>query len=147
MTFAPRRVRCGPVESVGGWRLKRYTVSHDGAPIDAQAFAGGLDLAHRALPPEACATGRPGIGFTIAHHGPTADYVIACWWDNHNELPTRVFVRAEGDEAWRPANDRESFCVWDLEIMWHERGAYVAHVLAAEAPDPDACLAVSWSWP
>lgn len=42
-------------------------------------------------------------------------------------MPTRVFLRDRGN--WRPARDGESFCVWDLEIMWHERCAYIRTML------------------
>jgi hypothetical protein len=54
--------------------------------------------------------------------------LIVCWWDRENELPTRIFIRAEGE--WRPASGGESFCVWDLRVMWWEREAYVHTMLA-----------------
>jgi hypothetical protein len=75
----------------------------------------------------AVAPGRPGLGFAILHRGRTGDYLILCWWDHENELPTRVWVRDES--GWRPARS-ESTCVWDLRVLWWEREAYVATVLA-----------------
>ena len=57
----------------------------------------------------------------------------------------RVVVR-HGDD-WRRAGPSESFCVWDLEVIAHERDAYVETVLAGpggsgaggylERPAPD----------
>jgi len=43
--------------------------------------------------------------------------------------------------GWRPANDSESVCVWDLEVLWRERQAYVATVLRPGGSDIEAYLA------
>ena len=76
------------------------------------------------------AEGRPGVGFVIAHQGQTANYTVLAWWDRENELPLRVFVdEAKNGDGWRPNEADESVCVWDLEILWKERQAYVDHVL------------------
>jgi hypothetical protein len=68
--------------------------------------------------------------FIIAHQGATGDDVVLAWWDHENELPVRVLVRRQG-EPWRAAEDTESVCVWDLEIFWHERQAWVETVLSS----------------
>lgn len=72
------------------------------------------------------------------HRGRDVDYVVQAWWDRENELPVRVYVRDDG--PWRAARNGESFCVWDLEIMNHERNAYVETVLSGEANGPEAYL-------
>ncbi len=94
---------------------------------------GGADVAivrDRARP--------PGVGSAIIHQGATAGYFLLSWWDNDNELPMRVFVR-EG-ERWRPARDSELFCVWDLEIIWHEREAFVRSMLTRGGGGVEAYL-------
>ncbi len=97
-------------------------------------------MAMAELPQPAQIVGRPGLGFLICHQGRTGDYTILCWWDRENELPIRVFVR--DDQGWRPARGSESVCVWDLEVIWHERCAYVESMLQAgvEAPVEAYCL-------
>ena len=101
------------------------------------AFEEGIALAARALPLPAVATGRPGAAFVVAHAGRSMLYVVLGWWDHENELPLRVWVRPAGEEGtWRPAEGSESFCVWDLQVLWFEREAYVATVLAEGHPDP-----------
>jgi hypothetical protein len=97
-------------------------------------------LATPALPPPDVAAGRPGVGFAILHHGATSDNFILCWWDGQIGLPTRVYVC--GPEGWRPAAGGESFCVWDLRVIWWEREAYVNTVLAGRPGGVDAYLAV-----
>jgi len=139
--FSPRLVRFHQILEGEGWRLKLYSISHDGSEIDWARFSPGLSLARAELP-AAEAPGRPGLGFVIVHQGLTGDYVVASWWDHENELPTRVFLRSDAAErGWRAAGARESFCVWDLEIMWAERQAYVATALATAGPDLEGYLA------
>ncbi len=138
-TFRPRTVRFHGVAPVDGWKLKLYSISHDRSPVAWPSFSEGFRLALAALPRPARSPARPGLGFVIAHHGATGDYTVLCWWDRENELPIRVFVRPPNAGArWRPAREGESVCVWDLEILAHERDAYVATLLAAGAQDPAA---------
>jgi hypothetical protein len=122
-----------------GQRLKCYAIVHPDAPWDAGRFEAGVLLAARERPAAAPAVGRPGLGFLILHQGATGDYAVLGWWDRENELPLRVFVRDGG--AWRPAHAGEGVCVWDLEVIWHERCAYVATLLASPAGTAEAYLA------
>lgn len=125
-----------------GWRLKLYGIAYGPEPVDWQSFAPGLEMAEAALPSPAVTRDRPGLGFLIAHQGQTGNYVVLGWWDRENELPTRVFVSPDGRPgSWRSNREDESFCVWDLEIMWAEREAYVATVLSPAGSDPNAYLA------
>lgn len=90
------------------------------------------------MPRPAVGDGRPGVGFAILHQGRTGDYLILGWWDRENELPTRVFIRDA--DGWRPANGGESFCVWDLRVLWWEREAYVGTVLAGRDDGVEAYM-------
>ena len=145
--YEPRPRRFLGMELRAGFRIKLYSIALRGVEFDRARFERAWELAERALPLPAVEAaepaplaaprgedgsvvgwpGLPGVGFAIMHQGATGDYFVLSWWANENELPTRVFVRA-GD-GWRPARDGESFCVWDLEIMWHEREAYVRAML------------------
>jgi hypothetical protein len=129
--FRPRTVRSHGVHAVSGWKVKLYSISHDGSPLRWNEFQEGFRMARALLPQPPSTPGRPGIAFAIAHHGKTADYAVLAWWDRENELPIRVFVRPPSAGArWRPARESESVCVWDLEIIWEEREAYVETMLA-----------------
>src|SRR5262245_5502404 len=122
--YQPRQLSFLGEESVAGHRLKVYAIRHGERPFDRNRFAGAWDQASTALPEPDSAAGRPGLGFVILHQGATGDYFILCWWDRENELPTRVYVNSAS--GWRPASGGESFCVWDLRVMWWEREAYIA---------------------
>jgi len=131
--YAPRRVRSHGTREINGWRVKVYSIVRDGSPPDWSAFEPGMALAFDSLPMPAKTEGRPGLAFLIAHAGRGILYMVLCWWDRENELPIRVWV-AEHDGAtaanWRAARGSESVCVWDLDIIWHERQAYIATILA-----------------
>lgn len=138
--FAPREVTFLGVREIGAWALKVYGVRVPGPPLDRSGFDRALDLAAAALPPPALEDGRPGLGLFIAHQGRTGDYGVLGWWDHENELPLRIWVRRSPSDPWRPAADDESVCVWDLEIIWEERQAWIQTMLSGGDLDPEAYL-------
>lgn len=123
--YSERPIKFAGFREVRGNVLKSYITLY-GSGFDMPRFQPGLEAALSEVPAPDPPNGRPGLGFVILHQGRTGDYVVVCWWDHENELPTRVYVR--DDDGWRTAND-ESFCIWDLEIMWFERNAYVETLL------------------
>lgn len=125
--YEPRPLTPLGVINVRGYRLKAYSIVYGEAPFERKAFDAGLVLAERELPVPAAAPARPGVGFVIFHQGRTGPYLILGWWDNENELPVRVFLADPLN--WRPATSGESFCVWDLRVVWHEREAYIRTML------------------
>jgi hypothetical protein len=131
--YHPRPIAFHGVRDVHGQRLKVYSIRYGAEPLHWGTFEPGLSRAFAELPEPDIAAGRPGLGFVIVHQGRTGDYVILAWWDNENELPLRVFVRDQ--DGWRTARPNESVCVWDLEVIWHERQAYVATVLSVDSSD------------
>jgi hypothetical protein len=134
MPFAARPIRFLGVNEQFGYRLKTYSITYGESPLNGATFERGMAMATRELPVPAYDVGRPGLGFVICHQGRTGDYIILCWWDRENELPIRVFVR--DDRSWRPAQGSESVCAWDLEVIWHERCAYVETMLKPNIESP-----------
>ncbi|MCG3124966.1 MAG: hypothetical protein GIKADHBN_03475 [Phycisphaerales bacterium] len=120
--------------------MKQYSIRPAGGRFDRELFEEGLARAMAGLPQPAQASGRCGAGFVIMHQGASMLYVVCCRWENENEQVTEVLVKdlAPGS-AWRRAAN-ESWCVWDLEVMWFERNAFVETMLAPAAPDVGAYL-------
>ncbi len=131
--YASRPVRWLGLRETRGFRLKQYAIDGGFAPYDVTRFERGIALAEAALPSPAVASGRPGVGVLILHQG-RGDYAVLGWWERENEFPVRVFVKPSEEGPWRPAGT-ESFCVWDIEILWREREAYVRTVLAGGTVD------------
>ena len=126
--FTSREIRFAGVRDHGAWSLKLYSVRHDGTPVDWPGFEWAIETALAALPDIEPAEGRPGLGLLVAHQGRTGDYLVLGWWNHENELPIEIWVRRRGG-PWRPAERGESFCVWDLEVLWAEREAWVQTML------------------
>ena len=140
--YQPRPLSFLGVEAVSGYLLKVYAIQYAAdQPVERERFAQRWDLAAGALPQPAVAEGRPGVGFAILHQAQGDDYLILSWWDRENELPTRVFLG--GPRGWRAAAGGESFCVWDLRVMWWEREVYVGTMLAGRKGGPEAYLAAT----
>ena len=132
--YEPRLCAFLGVRGVCGYRLKSYSIVQKNTPFEIDRFERCANLISSSppfLPQPPVTPLRPGVGFMIFHQGTTGDYTIVSWWDNENELPTRIFVRE--NQHWRSAAGGESFCVWDIKVMWHERESYVQTVLAGAA--------------
>ncbi len=110
--------------------VKIYTISADGSEVDADLFRPRLEevKAQRELDWSATPS------FAIFHRGSSALYLVVAWWRNQNELFTSVSVR-EGD-TWIEDPEKYSFCLWDLEVFWHERNSFVTHMYSG-IPDLD----------
>jgi hypothetical protein len=135
--YAKRRIARKEDLAGRGWQIKRYTVTMDRQTFDPGRFTGARRLALQALPTPARTRHRLGVGFLIEHQGDGVDYCVLGWWDRENELPLRVFVRERSPGArWRRARQSESVCVWDLEVIWKERKAYLVTALTRGTADP-----------
>jgi hypothetical protein len=126
--YAPRPISLLPHMTKGDWTIKRYAIRHGRSEYDEYRFEHAREMALAALPMPALEDGRVGVAFMIEHQGKNIDYLVLGWWDRQNELPLRVWV-CPVEENWRPAKGSESICVWDLQIIWAERQAYVASVM------------------
>ena len=128
--FKSRAISFNEVREYGDWRFKVYSLTWDGSDINREAYEIGLAEAFAYLPTPTVTEKRPGVGFVICHTGKPLHYLVLCYWDNENECVARLLVcPVDDNHAWREAID-ESFCVWDMEIMWHEREAYVRTLLS-----------------
>lgn len=70
--------------------------------------------------------------FAIFHEGLAHAYLILAWWGNDNELFTSVSI--ETATAWVEDSNRYSFCIYDLEVFWEERQAFI-DTMYCERPD------------
>lgn len=136
--YAPRPTAFLGVLERQGWRVKSWFVHHPETFPEMDRFGLVADEAMATLPQPAVSEQRPGVGVLIAHQGKAVDYLVLGWWDRDNELPVRVWV--DDGLGWRAARDSESFCVWDLEVLWRERELYITWVLGRDEPDVESYL-------
>lgn len=77
-------------------------------------------------------------GFLIIHEAADGYYLLVDWWTGGNMLHHEVFYKsAITDLNWRSLDDPNiAACVWELEIIYAERNAWIKHVLKC-ALQPD----------
>jgi prepilin-type processing-associated H-X9-DG protein len=138
--FRPRPVRFLGLWELGDWRVKAYSLQAE----HTRLLPGLVSAAQiRAAETLAQATGDGyGIGFVGIHSGRDANFVFVDWWARENELHHHVFTSSKEDPTQlRPAVDGVVGCVWDLQVIWFERNAWVEKVLGGRSgPDIEAYL-------
>jgi hypothetical protein len=126
-SFLPRLIR-STSPGVDGDGVKLYTISAHGRAVNEGPYLVELDRAKK----DTSVIWRATPAFAIFHDGATAMYLVLAWWGNDNELFTRVSVREES--GWVSDPEKYSFCLWDMEVMWFEREAFIRHIYNG-APD------------
>jgi hypothetical protein len=128
--YRPRRIEPLGVVERAGWTIKLIGITAGAdLPDDAEVDA-AVAVAERELP----AGG--GIGFCIVHRGTEALWVLVCWW-KLDIMYERLWQADLGSTDLRPVPpDGPTACVWELQAIWHERQAWVGHVLIRPS-DPD----------
>jgi hypothetical protein len=111
--------------------IKVYTISASDRSVDISRYLPRLEAMKRARSIAWPTT----PAFVIFHDGTSARYLVLGWWGNDNEM--FVTVAVEEASGWVEDMTRYSFCLWDMEVMWHERNAFVDWMYGA-VPNLDA---------
>lgn len=126
--YRPRHVTPLLPWRADGWLIKPYVVTAAGRSWDDLMVSDAEQTAlqqfrfHSAL-------GGLGLGVAILHLGEGGAYLVAHSWAQ--DYGSRVTVLTGVDVAdLRLAANGVSPCVWELEVLAHERAAYVTHILA-----------------
>lgn len=136
-TFRTRRVSSEGLWACRGWRLKVYVITESGEAPQPSILVEAKRLAARRLPREPFADGRYGAGWIIVHIGEAGDYVFVDWWEHEDIVQHHLYGRPRGQDRFQyrwPAG--AGFCVWEMAVCWHEREAWVRHVMDRSG-DPD----------
>ncbi len=118
------------IESDPAWLdpdgIKIYTITAHNRPVDHVPYLSRLaELKEsKAVPWDATPA------FVIFHDGASFRYLVLAWWGNDNELFTSVSVETE--TGWVEDAARYSFCLYDLEVFWHERMYFIESIYCAK---------------
>ncbi len=134
--------RVGTIE-LDGWTCRTYHVRRKEAYVDYAAISSAFNLVTSSLP-DAAANDRIGVAFSVLHEGTDRLYAILCYWQNKNELITRVWILPRGSEVWTDAYQDASFCIWDMLILYAERSMFVERFLRSHRSENSGYLT---SWP
>ena len=138
-TYQSRNVGFFGLHTLGAWRVKMYTISHQARFAAVGAFQSALERLPTMLQ-EAEAGPWPTYGqaFVIVHEGRDGVWALYYWWTGGEMLESRLYFAPHTEPTqWRPyPRPGGLVCVWELEVIIHERQAWIDHVLRrAKAPD------------
>lgn len=137
--YKPRKILFVDTVERGGWHIKVYQQTMKEQFQAGKTFSKVLDyLEDWVQLPEKTALPVYQHAFIIIHEAREGIWILLYWWTG-GEMLNRSTWFASYQEPDRllhqPANDR-LVCVWELEIILHERQAWIDHILhKPDSPD------------
>lgn len=82
------------------------------------------------------------IATLILHEFRDGVFAIINWWIGENMLQNFVYLRENNQKHFKLySNNGMATCVWEMAVWWHERNAWVNHILRQSTnPDWEAYL-------
>lgn len=121
------------------WQIKLYLVSKD-KQAPSQIF---YNVLFKELPKwlsikNGFNSEHYNSAFLIIHVATEGIFCILNWWVGENMLNTHIFLSSHNDnyKFKQISGDGLSCCVWELEVIHHEKQAWIKHVLK-NAPNMD----------
>ncbi|MFK7953828.1 MAG: hypothetical protein AB8B73_13365 [Ekhidna sp.] len=142
--YQSRKIRFKELLKVEDWHIKVYTVSIDGS-FNHSLFYENVknSLTDWLQSKNSFNSVNNKVGFLILHPATEGIFSIISWWVGGNMLNSNVYLSAYGDHNRfnKISGDGLGPCVWELEVINHERLSWIKHFLKAESkPDLDAYL-------
>lgn len=143
--FKKRAVKYLDLIEFGDWKFKLYSMKYD----ESRVTPGIKNAIKENLPDwvkeKSQVNDFPNykIGTVIVHEAMDSILVVVNWWVYENVIQNHVYI-AEYEQPNKFADFTSQglrFCVWEMNVLWHERNLWVEHVLKkANKPDWDAYL-------
>lgn len=130
--YEPRQIDFSGLTIIGDWSIKVYTITlneHFSSPKIQNTVMNSLDILLRK--PKASVLPVHHNAFLIMHEAREGVWVLFSWWTGGEMLETEVrFVSFEQPTLLKPTpHDGHLICVWELEVVQHERAAWINYVL------------------
>ncbi|GAA0590811.1 hypothetical protein HPO96_04585 [Kribbella sandramycini] len=142
LTGLAEAYRPRPITPLLPWRdphrlVKPYIITARGRQWDDHMVALARTTASRQLDFDD-AMGAVGLAVVVLHLGDDGIYLVVQSWSKDFQSRLSLFSGHDVDDL-RPAPLGAAPCVWELEVLSHERAAYVEHILS-NSVDVDAWL-------
>lgn len=142
--YKTRFIQFKEVIQIEGWDVKVYVITKDGSFKEESLYgnakshlpnwfrsSNGFNNAHEHK------------AFLILHVGTEGVFTLVNWWVGENMLTTHIYLTAPDSPSQFKLISGKGLapCVWELEVINHERIAWTNHVLKAKEPNYSAYLA------
>ena len=142
--YKTRQVRFVELYQHKDWHIKVYSISVKHAMVEQH----WIDLAKKNIDTwlqqsDAYPLDTYHMATLILHEGKEGCFAILCWWIDENMLQLFVYLASYNNQPEFVLYSDKGMvtCVWEMAVLWHERNAWVAHVLSkANEPDITAYL-------
>ncbi len=137
--YSPRPVRFIELYEINSWRIKIYSISLKAETVSERTIKHAKkNIIEWLKKTENCNLPTYKIATLILHEGKEGCFAIINWWIDENMLQLFVYLAStENPDGFKLfSNNGIITCVWELEILWFERNAWIKHVLSKhENPD------------
>ena len=143
--FKKRAVKYLGISEFGDWKFKLYSLKYD----ESRATPEIENIVRATLPDwikeKSQINDFPNykIGTVMIHEAMDSILVVVNWWIYENVIQGHVYTAdyAHPNKFTDLSNKGLQFCVWEMNILWHERNLWVEHILKkADKPDWDSYL-------
>lgn len=141
--YRPRKIEFQELIEINNWQIKIYTISKIGRfdyPIFYQNVLGQL---HNWLKLEnSFDSSHDKVAFLILHAGTEGIFSLINWWVGKNMLNTNIFLtNPEMPHRFKKiSGDGLAPCIWELEIINHERISWTSNILKEHKPNYEKYL-------
>ena len=130
--YKPRHLSSKELININDWRVKSYTISESSIFQSTEAYQ--LTLINLPSWLQDLNSFNPNhnfIAFLIVHEGNEGVFTLLNTWVGNNMLQTHVYFCNHDDQSnfRKISGDGLFACVWELEIMMHEKKLWVDHIL------------------
>lgn len=136
--YKTRKIKFKELIEIGDWKIKVYTISKIGEFQHPIFYKNVLNQLPNWLQLDnSFDASNNKIGFLILHAGTEGIFSLINWWVGRNMLNTHIFfTKPDQPNTFKKiSGDGLVSCVWEMEIINHERISWLNNVLKKEVPD------------
>lgn len=130
--YKTRKIKFRELIEINDWQIKVYTISKIGEFDHPVFYKNVIDQLPKWLKLENCFdASNDKIGFLILHSGTEGIFSLINWWVGKNMLNTNIFMTnpEKPNEFEKISGDGLAPCIWELEIINHERISWTNNIL------------------
>lgn len=130
--YKTRKIAFKEVLAINDWQIKVYTIAKNG-DFNHDEF---YENVKKEIPKwlrmsNSFNDNNEQIGFLILHAGTEGIFSLMNWWVGENMLNTHIFMTQYDTPSsfTKISGDGLAPCIWEIEVIHHEKNAWVNHVL------------------
>lgn len=130
--YKTRKISFRELVKIDNWQVKVYTISKIGEFDHPVLYKNVIDQLPKWLKQEnSFDATNDKIAFLILHSGTEGIFSLINWWVGKNMLNTNIFMTTlnKPDEFKKISGDGLAPCIWELEIINHERISWTKNIL------------------